>query len=180
MKVRCKNCGEEFETTCWNIETPVVCKCSTVFFYGTYIVVNKEASGRKFGKRECYYIETDYRNCYLPEDKIADSDIPILICGYSGELLIQRKLVWVAVAITDKSYGGPEEGGWWYDTQVVLERHRCYDTSSVTVELYHLLRKYKGKQGEYPVDSVLSEGKLEIIVSDEIPRDFPKTKPYYE
>ena len=86
----------------------------------------------------------------------------------------------MAVVISDKQYGGPEEGGWWYDTQTVLERHKAYDVSQVTVELYSLLKKYKGRQSPYPVDSVLCEGRLEIIVSDEKPYDFPKTKPHYE
>lgn len=181
MKVRCKSCGQEFETTTWNLVTPVICKCDTVIFFGTYLVVNKEASGRKFGKKEKYYIETNYRDSYFPDDKMEeDRDIPILIYSGAGEQLVQRKLVWVAVVISDKQYGGPEEGGWWYDTQTVLERHKAYDVSQVTVELYSLLKKYKGRQSPYPVDSVLCEGRLEIIVSDEMPRDFPKTKPYYE
>lgn len=35
-----------------------------------------------------------------------------------------RKLVYVAVARVERHYGGPQEGGWWYDTQEVLEQHR--------------------------------------------------------
>lgn len=68
----------------------------------------------------------------------------------------------------------------WYDTCEVLELHKIHSIEEATVLFHSMFRKYEHLNSEYPIDSVLSTGKLSIIMSDEILRSYPTVKPHYE
>lgn len=86
----------------------------------------------------------------------------------------------VAVSLVSRHYGGPEEGGWWYDHTEVVDVRRVFGTSAV-------LGVLESFRNEYPVkrhnrNSVLGTGDYEFLVctcDEEIPED-TKGKPRYE
>ena len=85
----------------------------------------------------------------------------------------------VTVMLYDQAYGGPEEGGWYYDTGHRIEHHYC-----ATIEVYQRVMDRLGREydneGRYPISSVLSDGLYCIHVGQTIPENFPNGRPHYE
>lgn len=86
----------------------------------------------------------------------------------------------VNVYEVDRCYGGPEEGGWWYDAgQVVLSRQVPDDQIDETVAA--LEDEYPRGRGRYNSGSMLySGGDYKVLVENEPGADYPETTPHYE
>ena len=94
----------------------------------------------------------------------------------------------ISVYMVDRAYGGPEEGGWWYDYgDPVLENgiptpvfvHSLDEAFSIRDEMDKKLDDFN--KGRPSIDSVLSQGRYEAVIdTDRLPRHFPETRPYYE
>jgi hypothetical protein len=107
----------------------------------------------------------------------------------------------VALAYADRAYGGPEEGGWYYDTYVPAEER----IALVLEDTWDMPRTFPGtdeglesacrwaellagwiketgiNKGKARPSSVLSRGDwLDAIVFDGHPCPLPKEKPRYE
>lgn len=90
----------------------------------------------------------------------------------------------VAVYMVDKAYGGPEEGGWWYDTGELIRiidvfghEQKAYD---FCLRLNKLLRRTLNK-GRREISSVLSTGRyFAEVYEDCAPRHYPEITPHYE
>lgn len=95
----------------------------------------------------------------------------------------------VAVYLIDRAYGGPEEGGWWFDTgepsdapeHLIFER---YFKSLAAARKYadklnekHGAAWNEGRNSD--VGSVLSEGKFWAEVTEGRPESYPLSKPQY-
>jgi hypothetical protein len=97
-----------------------------------------------------------------------------------------RPIYIIAVYDVDRRYGGPEEGGWWYDAGTLVRvvrtmRHeqRAYDYCN---RLNRKLRSrvYGPNQGKRELSSVLSDGVYEANVWEcTAPAKFPESRPYY-
>jgi hypothetical protein len=109
----------------------------------------------------------------------------------------------VAVYLVDKIYGGPEEGGWWYEAGVRLNRpvdgllvspfaeNRWSETfhgpvaqataESASAALQLHLDKH-ANNGRPETSSMLSIGRYQAIAFEggAAPLIFPATKPHYE
>lgn len=77
----------------------------------------------------------------------------------------------------DRIYGGPEEGGWWYNAGTVVE--------SVEVAESEVDRVVAELEEQYPntgkVGSVLYRGgDYRVCVEDEPGADYPEKTPHYE
>ena len=90
----------------------------------------------------------------------------------------------ISIYLTDKSYGGPEEGGWWYTygkhikTIKVLPTEELADRYAGRVQHWLDLTINKGRRG---IGSVLSEGMYTAEVNEGFaPRCYPAVKPFYE
>jgi hypothetical protein len=100
----------------------------------------------------------------------------------------------VALYLENQAYGGPEEGGWWYDCG---ERVDCgcgipeidnvlpaiFKREDLAIEFADKLRAYLdiANRGRRPIGSVLCEGIYTIRVEDNYPpSSFPETTPHYE
>jgi len=84
----------------------------------------------------------------------------------------------VNIYLHDRAYGGPEEGGWWYDVGELLESHAV--PSSEAEALAAAKEQEFSNEGRRPVSSVLSEG-IYIVRIDERPgRNYPARRPRYE
>jgi hypothetical protein len=94
----------------------------------------------------------------------------------------------VSVYLIDRAYGGPEEGGWWFDYgEPVLERD--LPTPQFTTDKNEAWQFRDAMQktldatanvGRRPISSVLSEGKYVAIIDEGFPKAYPETRPHYE
>ena len=103
-------------------------------------------------------------------------------------LLIVAALVawpkrWVSIYMIDRAWGGPEEGGWWYDYGLLESDHSrcCFKGFTIRAEA-----KFQAICDEYndgrrtDISSMASEGKYVVSVEDHPPHDWPDTWPHYE
>lgn len=81
-----------------------------------------------------------------------------------------------------QEYGGPEEGGWYYETGRVLGSIMVENHPSMIEHAKDTLKLIFAKQFEGNRDrhSVIGQENLEIYVEDEPARDFPEETPHYE
>lgn len=89
--------------------------------------------------------------------------------------------IYVAVISTSRHYGGPEEGGWWYDWTDVCEVRRCLTLKSAVGHARELREEYptcpRGR------GSVLGGDDTEVLVShslSEIEQCQSTERPRYE
>lgn len=88
--------------------------------------------------------------------------------------------VFVNVYEIDRCYGGPEEGGWWYDMgQVVTSRQvKEEDAERIRGELEIEYPKGTGRQDS---GSVIYEGGDYRVCIEKVPgADYPAVTPHYE
>jgi hypothetical protein len=82
---------------------------------------------------------------------------------------------------TNQAYGGPEEGGWWFDTGEPLASVPVYTDEEADAAREQLRARFAPQfDGNHPIDSVLCEGALAIYVESEPAKPFPSTRPHYE
>lgn len=84
----------------------------------------------------------------------------------------------------DRAYGGPEEGGWWYDCGTHVRTFAVYHDKQKAYEMAYkanriLSRLQKNKR---PVGSVIyGGGRHSVIVhKNRAPEFFPEKRPHYE
>lgn len=87
---------------------------------------------------------------------------------------------------TNRAYGGPEEGGWWFDYGIPepsLDRFaRGFATEGEAYAYAHRLNRHlspKLNDGRYDISSVLCDGIYEAQVSEGYPRPYPEHTPHY-
>jgi hypothetical protein len=95
----------------------------------------------------------------------------------------------VAVYIKDRHYGGPEEGGWYYEAGVpcmepVFAKYlKAFDYLSDAVDYAATLNDTamrEWNEGRADISSVLSEGQFVALWSEGLPEPFPHHHPHYE
>ena len=116
-------------------------------------------------------------------DEITD-DSDCGLTGYAGPWC-------VAVFLVDRAYGGPEEGGWWFDTGTVADPDTAGDIPCPRWFINEdEARDFKDELqarldnginvGRREIGSLLSEGRYEAITCDGWPQNFPARRPHYE
>lgn len=90
----------------------------------------------------------------------------------------------VAVYLHDRAYGGPEEGGWWFESGDLVRVMRVFGSeASATDFCYRLNRRLRAtlNRGRRSIGSVLSEGRFcARVYEDDAPPHYPARRPYYE
>jgi hypothetical protein len=92
----------------------------------------------------------------------------------------------VAVYLIDKAYGGPEEGGWWYEYGFPSGEHVEYmrgfaDENSANKYVHELSATVEElNKGRRDINSVLSCGIYRAEVCEGLPKAYPSEKPHYE
>ena len=99
----------------------------------------------------------------LPQD---DSQLPIYVNAYS----------------VSRHYGGPEEGGWWYDVgeplaSVPMAHDATVEDTDAEKERIAQLLGWTSETGRY---SVAGGDDFEVYVEEEAARPFPEETPRYE
>ena len=93
----------------------------------------------------------------------------------------------VAVYDCALGYGGPEEGGWWFDTGSLTRIVRVFASEDRAYQYCRKLntrlrcRTWGPNEGKRDKSSVLSDGFFEACVyMDHAPKGFPDVRPHYE
>lgn len=93
----------------------------------------------------------------------------------------------VGVYLVDQCYGGPEEGGWYFDGGELVNDPQFpaadFDTEDEADAYAEKLRVSLRElnEGRRPKHSVLSEGVYEVHVFEgPLPESFPEVRPHYE
>jgi len=103
--------------------------------------------------------------------------------------LADEKFSYINVYLADRAYGGPEEGGWYYDYGIPVESRRVLSPAEGEVNPYSEYqeelefmesRYYRLNQNRPEVHSVLSEGRYVVTIEDEFARAYPYKCPHYE
>ena len=87
----------------------------------------------------------------------------------------------VNVYLIDRAYGGPEEGGWWYDCGEAIESIQCLDA-----DIHRVLTEKQiwcdeeNSERRCDIGSVLSEGKYVVRIEELPAQGYPTTTPRYE
>ena len=98
--------------------------------------------------------------------------------------MFERTRYIVALHEIDRCYGGPEEGGWWYDTgtleRIVAIRHSEEAAFQMARRANSLLTHIE--RGRRDVASMAFGGGRHAaeVFEDTAPRFFPEERPYYE
>lgn len=85
---------------------------------------------------------------------------------------------YVNVYEVDRSYGGPEEGGWWYNTGTVVLTKQFDDEQQARAYADSLSEEYPNTGRSSSV--IYSGGDYRIYVEDEVGQDYPDHRPHYE
>lgn len=102
-------------------------------------------------------------------------------CGNAGTLPVDR--VWVNAYAVSRHYGGPEEGGWYYDAGSPLASIPFAGDDDAGIEkARELLRAMFAADYEHERDrsSVLGGDNLEIYTEEHVAEPFPQGRPHYE
>jgi hypothetical protein len=98
---------------------------------------------------------------------------------------VGRTVIAVAVYHVDRAYGGPEEGGWYYDCGERVKDRKVYTCHS-REKAYELASKINASlnenenEGRPSIYSVLSEGQYRALTFEgDAPDYFPAETPYY-
>ena len=99
----------------------------------------------------------------------------------SGKCPRGQMYKYVNVYLEDRAYGGPEEGGWYYDCGEPVSSIACDNDTEVSM-YRRLMGEWCDKQNKDrpPVHSVASEGVFVSVVEDNPARGYPSERPYYE
>jgi hypothetical protein len=90
--------------------------------------------------------------------------------------------LYVNVYIYDKAYGGPEEGGWWFNTFEPVSSVRVYGKRKIETELLKAENfcNTENEERNSDVESVCSDGKYIVCTEFHKAKFYPRTKPHYE
>lgn len=81
----------------------------------------------------------------------------------------------------NRAFGGPEEGGWWFDVGVLLESVTLLPGQDAAWVRERLTEKHAPQfEGNHEIGSVLCEGQLAVYEEDEPGANFPTEYPHYE
>ena len=84
-------------------------------------------------------------------------------------------------------WGGPEEGGWWYDAGELVRTLKTFRLESAAFDFCRRLnmrlqsRTFGPNAGKHDYTSVLSEGDIQAAVYENYaPAIFPEARPRYQ
>jgi len=119
--------------------------------------------------RSCERAEADKDKLWLPE------------LEERFELHNDQGVRFVNVYLEDKGYGGPEEGGWWFDCGELIRCEVWPTEEAAKARAAELEGGEYSNEGRRSRSSVLSEGEYVVGVEAQPgERHWPKTKPRYE
>lgn len=90
---------------------------------------------------------------------------------------------WVNVYLHDRAYGGPEEGGWWFDYyEPELEQCRWFASEAEAQKALAIAQAWcdeENAERNSDISSVCSEGRYEASLEPFFPVSVPSGRPQY-
>jgi len=122
-----------------------------------------------------YVVVLDYKDqAYMGEDVAFISHLIV------HEDCLEPAPWYVNVYEEDRGYGGPEEGGWWYNIATPVWHERLDTKDRAEARKLELEEMYP-EEGDRPVSSVIySGGAYTIRIENHPPVAQPQTTPHYE
>lgn len=130
-----------------------------------------------------YCLVSSFKISWLDSKKVEVFEIPEDIeqehTSIEDFMCINPKF-WVNVYLEDRAYGGPEEGGWWYNCASVEKSVQC-SSEEEAQKLYRkmFLEVEEMNIGRRPISSVLSEGVYAVYLEQHKGESYPKHTPHY-
>jgi hypothetical protein len=93
--------------------------------------------------------------------------------------VMDTDVVYVCAWVLTREYGGPEEGGWWYDAGDLQASVPSSQTNAEVVK-QRLQEELAHLDCGRPISSVLHSGSLRVAVQDEPGASYPDRRPHYE
>lgn len=105
---------------------------------------------------------------------------------------------YINLYMEDRSYGGAEEGGWWYDYGWPVNppwkelegeivggfsiNKRGFENLQFACDFYANMREHVKKlnEGRPETSSVLSQGRYLLKIEEHLPKGWPDKVPHYE
>lgn len=132
-------------------------------------------------ERVVRYVKSDYEQYpeYLELLKHATANVVALERSLKGDCTV------VSVYAVSRNYGGPEEGGWWYDwyelAEAALVVHSAHGQCRVEVCKARQAAKYEPEQPAYSRFSVLgNDPEFHVVVEDWVGEHQSIERPRYE
>lgn len=124
--------------------------------------------------RCAYLVEHDIKLDLFPEHKFewaGDEDADLMVIPWH-----------VSVYEIDRAYGGPEEGGWWYDCGECILTVPVRELTDEEIDgLIATLKKAYPNESRYGVGSVIYDGgEYRIGAERDRGADYPAERPRYE
>lgn len=91
--------------------------------------------------------------------------------------MLHEPVCYVNVWCVWRQYGGPEEGGWWYDRGECVKTVVCSTRPQARVVRNELLVDYPLSDDRF---RGLNGSDYKITIDDQRGTHFPKTRPHYE
>jgi hypothetical protein len=103
-------------------------------------------------------------------EQVSDNDLEVI-----------TPLIYVNVYLSDRAYGGPEEGGWWYNIRNVEQVFRCKDEDHAKQVYDQMVVEYasENRNRRADISSVLSEGRFEVTLEAWPGERSPSERPRY-
>lgn len=86
----------------------------------------------------------------------------------------------VNVYFVNRYYGGPEEGGWWYNAGEVEECVPCRNEAFARKVKENFEKGEYSNEGRRPLWSVTCGGVYEVRIEDKPGENYPQERPIYE
>lgn len=122
--------------------------------------------------------------CWDPDNEWTSDNIEAIagVLEAAGLKPTEGPIFRVNVYLVDKAYGGPEEGGWWFDTGVFRQSHHCADAEEAqrTLKTLEAWCASENQRRRSDTGSVLSEGKYVARIEHHGGADWPAERPHYE
>ena len=114
-------------------------------------------------------------NVVAPESETTD-----VLTGNS----IQTEAFYVNEYLTNRVFGGPEEGGWWYDVGEFQRCHGVYISEALAMNRQNALRDWveekRREEDQRDIDSVLCRSYTQLHIEEYPGADYPQQRPRYE
>ena len=110
------------------------------------------------------------------DGKPIHESVDIINAIYTIEAALERP-IYINTYIVTRHYGGPEEGGWWYNQGHLIETLETSEDKA-DEERSKMEEKHKDKN-EGDINSVLGGTLLEVVIEETPGEDYPATKPQY-
>lgn len=92
-----------------------------------------------------------------------------------------KGIIFINAYAVSQNYGGPEEGGWWWDSGRALASVPVIDGDDAVIDFEKKrLTEMIGWVSRHKRTSVLGDEDFEIYVEDEPAKDWPERRPHYE